>query len=105
MNLIESEKTLSVCTNAYDWCNPFDITTIGIAGTAECKWKKDKIENEQLPIEIKWYQSSRLDLGVVISSLTYPWEETKTITFIPWFILFNATHWPIVISQAHNDSS
>jgi hypothetical protein len=70
-----------------------------LAGSIEIPKSKKISDGERLPEELEMYESERLDLGVFISSLSFPWTETKTITFSPRFVIRNASHRPIVVTQ------
>ena len=103
---LEKDVTkLKVKTDTYKWSAPFDITTIGISGNAKLPREKKRKAETEVPEELREYMSDELDLGVTISAISqYPWNETKVITFLPRFILMNATHRPIVITQGKEDS-
>ena len=36
--------------------------------------------------------------------MDFPWNETKQITFVPRFVVMNATHRPIVLGQQAKDA-
>ena len=90
---------MSICTDTYGWSKEFDITTVGIAGSIQLHKAKIVYDHEILDESLIEFESEKIDLGVLISSLDFPYYETKVITIIPRYVIVNATHRPIIISQ------
>ena len=70
-------------TNGYDWSKPFDVNTVGLSGIIQMPQSKVIEEGTEISPGLEHYESRLLDIGVLISSLNFPWNETKTITFMP----------------------
>ena len=86
----------SIITENYDWAEPFDITTLGIAGQASLERLSDF---DQYDPVISKYTSTHLSLGVVISNLGGVYSRTTNIKIVPRYMFVNNSSSPIVMAQ------
>lgn len=90
------KKSFAIKLDGFDWSQKFDISTVGIAGV--CSLERNK--NEEIKDEfIKNYDSKLIDFGVVIESLSDPYNMSKTVKFVPRYILVNMSNHPIIVMQ------
>ena len=62
--------------------------------------KATKVFDDEFVHEsIKNFKSDQIDLGVLISQMEFPYNETKVVTLIPRYVIVNATHRPIIFTQ------
>jgi hypothetical protein len=94
------KKSFAVKIDGYDWSQKFDISTVGIAGVCSLKREaKEEIKDNF----IKNNNSKLIDFGVLIENLSDPYNKTKTVKFVPRYILVNMSNHPIIVKQMGDD--
>ena len=96
------KKKFSIVTDNYDWAEPFDITTLGMAGQTTLERLS---EYDQLDTVISKYVSNKLNLGVLISNLGGIYGKTTTIKIVPRYMIVNNSKSPIVLAQDNDNSA
>lgn len=90
------KKKFSVTVENYEWADPFDITTLGMSGEVSMKRSKDYDHENKI---IQKYNSSNLNMGVIISTLSAPFGKTTAIKLVPRYVFMNHCKKPLVLSQ------
>lgn len=86
-------------TDGYKWSKPFNCSTFGISGLASMKRLKDDEgghDNDEL---VEKYNTDNIDIGVIIATMDPPFGKTKTISFLPRYIIVNNSGVNLVIAQ------
>jgi len=94
----EGQK-FSLKTDGYKWSKPFNCSTFGISGLASMKRLKDDEgghDNDEL---VEKYNTDNIDIGVIIATMDPPFGKTKTISFLPRYIIVNNSGVNLVIAQ------
>ena len=101
--LSREKQKFSLKVDSYEWSEPFNITTVGIAGQIALKRSGTSSKNKNLEDdnEIKIYNSNSLNFGVVITACSNPFSRTKAISIVPRYIIVNNTKNGIIIAQDH----
>lgn len=94
------KKKFTVAVEDYDWAEPFDISTLGMAGEASMKRKKDP--NYESDLQRK-FNSNNLNLGILISALSAPFGKTISVKFVPRYVFMNHCKVPLMLAQDYED--
>lgn len=84
----------------YDWSKKFDISTFGVSGVLSMK-KSKRCVLEDGTVPKNW--PNKIELGVVISTLSSPYNRTKSVTIVPRYIIMNETDVPLIVGQHDNE--
>ena len=79
--------------------NKFDISTFGVSGVLSMK-KARRCRLDDGTVPKNW--PNKIELGVVISTLSIPYGKTKRVTIVPRYVILNETDVPLIVGQ-HDD--
>lgn len=98
----KKKKKFSITVNNYEWADSFDISTLGMSGEATMKRKGSFDEEFNV---IQKYDATLLNVGVLISTLSYPHGKTLSVKFVPRYMFVNSCSTPVVFAQDDKNST
>jgi len=95
------EKKLFIKSDDYSWSREFSFKTIGVSGELSLKAAKPI---QSIHPSMREYNSSEIDIGVEIATLSTSFYKTAAITIVPRYIIWNKWSDTLVISNDNKSS-
>ena len=105
--LSREKQKFSIKIDNYEWSEPFNITTVGIAGQVSLKRSSSTSisKNPEEANVVQQYNSNNLNFGVVITTWSNPYSRTKVISIVPRYVIVNNTKQTIIVAQDHHKAA
>lgn len=81
---------------SYESSKPFDITNTGMAGEILLQRKSDYEYEDEI---FDRFGADKMQLGVSIVGLKYPFSRTSIVKIVPRYMILNRTDQTLVLSQ------